>query len=57
METWLSLGEIARALKIPTKSIYEYARRGDGPKTYKYGKHLRVQFEDYQTWKSEHLEK
>ena len=53
MARWYSFEEIAHELSIPLKSIYHYHERGDGPRVYKFGKHLRVQESDFRTWKEQ----
>jgi hypothetical protein len=42
MSRWYTFEEISNELGIPIKSIYFYHERGDGPRVYKFGKHLRV---------------
>jgi hypothetical protein len=42
MSRWYTFKEISNELGIPIKSIYFYHERGDGPRVYKFGKHLRV---------------
>lgn len=50
MDNWLTMSEIAEDLRVPTKSIYAYCRRGEGPTTYRFGRHIRVKRVDYLAW-------
>jgi DNA-binding transcriptional MerR regulator len=57
-EEWLLLKEIADELKIPERTLLYYREQGDFPDVYRFGKkHRRVKKSDYETWKSQKLEK
>ena len=55
MSRWYTFKEISKELGIPIKSIYFYHERGDGPRVYKFGKHLRVQETDLLMWQKNQL--
>jgi predicted DNA-binding transcriptional regulator AlpA len=55
VRTWLTFPEMAEDLNLPTGTLYAYHRRGDGPQTYRFGKHLRVRRSDYEIWEESHL--
>lgn len=55
MSRWYTFEGIAEELEIPLKTIYFYHERGDGPRVYKFGKHLRVLDEDFLAWKQDQL--
>ena len=47
---WLSLERIAEELDIPLRTIYARRSKGDGPKGYRIGKHVRVKRSDLDAW-------
>ena len=47
---WLTLEDISLELGIPIKSIYYYHENGEGPTAYKFGKHIKVKKEDFDSW-------
>ncbi len=53
MRNWLTFKEVANELKIPLKSFYHYHYQGMGPKTSRYGRHLRVLETDLITWQQD----
>jgi hypothetical protein len=53
MRKWLSFKEVAEELQIPLKSLYQYHHNGQGPKTSRFGKHLRVLESDLIAWEEE----
>lgn len=55
MRKWLTFKEVAHELQIPLKSLYYYHYQGNGPKTSRYGRHLRVLEEDLITWQKEQV--
>jgi len=55
MSRWYTFEEISNELAIPIKSIYFYHERGDGPRVYRFGKHLRVLDEDFSQWQESNL--
>ncbi len=55
MRKWLTFKEVAHELQIPLKSIYYYHYQGTGPKTSRYGRHLRVLEKDLIAWQKERV--
>ena len=55
MSRWYTFEEISNELAIPIKSIYFYHERGDGPRVYRFGKHLRVKEVDFLAWQENQL--
>ena len=53
VRNWLTFKEVANELKIPLKSFYHYHYQGMGPKTSRYGRHLRVLETDLITWQQD----
>jgi predicted DNA-binding transcriptional regulator AlpA len=53
MRRWLTFKEVAEELQIPLKSFYQYHYLGTGPKTHRFGKHLRVLESDLIAWEEE----
>jgi len=51
MQTWLTFSDIAEELNIPVKTIYLFHRNGQGPSSYRFGKHIRVNRSDYDAWR------
>ncbi len=47
---WLSLEQIADELGLPLRTLYARRSRGDGPRGYRIGKHVRVKRSDLETW-------
>ncbi len=53
MRKWLKFDEIATEINVPLKSLYLYHYRGEGPKTSRFGRHLRVLEADLIKWQEE----
>jgi excisionase family DNA binding protein len=47
---WLTLKDISAELGIPLKTVYYYHESGEGPIAYKFGKHIRIKKEDFDSW-------
>lgn len=47
---WLTLEDISLELGIPLKSITYYHENGEGPTAYKFGSHIRVRKQDFDSW-------
>ena len=50
MKEFLTIDEMSNELKVPLKSLYFYFETVSRPKTYRFGKHIRVTREDFNTW-------
>lgn len=53
MRRWMTYEQVAKEIQIPLKSLYLYHYRGEGPKTSRFGRHLRVLEADLITWQEE----
>ncbi len=53
MRQWLTFQEVSQEIRVPLKSLYLYHYRGDGPKTSRFGRHLRVLEADLIKWQEE----
>ena len=49
-DEWLTLSEIALALKVPISTVYQWRSRGDAPAVHKIGRYSRVRRRDYEAW-------
>ena len=47
---WMSLESIAEELGMPIRTIYSWRSRGEGPRGYRLGKHIRVRRTDLEAW-------
>ena len=47
---WLTLEDVSLELGIPLKTVYYYHKLGQGPVAYKFGKHIRIKKEDFDSW-------
>ena len=47
---WLTLEDVAADSGIPLKNIYYYHENNKGPTAYKFGRHIRIKKEDFQSW-------
>lgn len=55
-ERLLSPQEVADWLGVPRGTIYQWRTRGDGPRGYRVGKHVRYRLSDVQSWLEEHAD-
>lgn len=53
----LSAQELADYLDVPLKTIYAWRYRGQGPRGFRVGRHVRFRWSDVQQWVSEQLDK
>ncbi len=42
--------EVADYLQVPVKTLYQWRYRGDGPRAFRVGRHLRYRWEDVEAW-------
>lgn len=47
---WLSREEVASRVKVPVKTLAEWASRGKGPRFYKIGRYARYKMSDLIAW-------
>lgn len=50
---WLSRDEVARRLKVPTKTLAQWATQKKGPRFAKIGRFARYRLADVEAWESE----
>lgn len=50
MEHLLSTKELAEYLAVPVQTIYAWRARGDGPRGFRVGRHVRFRAEDVEAW-------
>jgi excisionase family DNA binding protein len=56
LERLLSAQELADYLDVPLKTIYAWRYRGQGPRGFRVGRHVRFRLTDVQLWVSDQLE-
>ena len=49
-EPLMSLHEVAAYLSIPVRTLYSWRAKGEGPRAYRVGKHLRYRQADVDAW-------
>jgi excisionase family DNA binding protein len=45
-----SVEEVAEILGVPVRTVYGWRHRGEGPRAFRVGKHLRYRDEDIDAW-------
>jgi excisionase family DNA binding protein len=50
MSELLTIDEVARYLKLPKSTLYSWHHRGEGPRPFKLGKHLRYRATEVEEW-------
>jgi hypothetical protein len=53
--TWLSRKEVADRLRLPLKTLAEWATAGRGPMYYKIGKYARYRLSDVMAWEQKQI--
>lgn len=46
----VSTGDLSEYLGIPVQTIYQWRHRGEGPRGYRIGRHVRYRWADVQAW-------
>jgi excisionase family DNA binding protein len=54
IESLMSPGEVARFLGLPVRTIYRWRTRGEGPRGYRVGRHVRYRIADVEDWLEGH---
>lgn len=49
----LSPSELAGFLGVPIKTIYQWRYKGEGPRGYRVGRHIRFRWSDVRVWLDE----
>jgi len=52
-EQWLTRCELAERLKIPVKTLAQWASRREGPKYSRFGRHCRYRLTDVIVWENQ----
>lgn len=55
-DLFLSPRELAEYLGIPVATLYQWRHRGEGPRGFRIGKHVRYRLIDVDEWIEEQLE-
>ena len=53
---WLTLESIAEELGVPLRTVYAWRVRGQGPRGYRFGRHVRVKRADFEEWQAGHAD-
>jgi excisionase family DNA binding protein len=53
-ERLMSPVEVARFLGVPLRTLYRWRSRGDGPRGYRLGRHVRYRVDDVERWLEDH---
>lgn len=56
LDRLLSVGELAGYLGVPVATLYTWRYRGEGPRGFRVGRHVRYRWSDIQTWITGRLE-
>jgi excisionase family DNA binding protein len=54
IEPLMSPGDVARFLGLPLRTIYRWRLRGEGPRGYRVGRHVRYRARDVERWLEHH---
>lgn len=49
---WLTRPEVGERLKVPVKTLAQWATRGEGPKYARFGRHCRYRMSDVIDWEN-----
>jgi excisionase family DNA binding protein len=49
-DEWESPAQLADRLGLPVSTIYRWNQTGDGPPSYRFGKHVRYKVSDVDKW-------
>jgi excisionase family DNA binding protein len=50
----LTPNEVSVFLGVPLRTIYRWRSRGDGPRGYRIGRHVRYRVDDIERWLEDH---
>jgi excisionase family DNA binding protein len=53
-EPMMSPYDVASYLGVPLRTVYRWRTRGDGPRGYRIGRHVRYRYEDVELWLEHH---
>ncbi len=56
VETLLTIEALSRMLGVPVPTIYAWRYRGEGPRGYKLGRHVRYRLSDVNKWLEDHAD-
>ena len=53
-ERLLSPADVASYLGVPLRTVYRWRSRGEGPRGYRVGRHVRYMLDDVDRWLEDH---
>lgn len=56
-EAILTLEDFARRLKVPVQTVRVWRMKGEDPKSFKAGRHVRYRLSDIEAWEQEQIDK
>ncbi|OYO09383.1 excisionase [Enemella evansiae] len=56
LDRLLSVQEVAELLGVPVRTIYEWRYRGEGPRGYRIGRHVRYRLSAVDEWLEAHAD-
>ncbi|SKX65875.1 Helix-turn-helix domain [Mycobacteroides abscessus subsp. bolletii] len=54
-DCWLTRPEVSERMKVPKKTLAQWASQSRGPKYYKFGGHVRYRLSDVIAWETSQL--
>lgn len=51
-DQWLTRSEVAERLRVPARSLAQWAHQGKGPRYAVFGKHARYRLSDVMAWET-----
>ncbi|HRD11312.1 MAG TPA: helix-turn-helix domain-containing protein [Mycobacterium sp.] len=51
-DTWLTRPEVGQRLRVPDKTLAQWASQGKGPKYARFGRHCRYRLSDVIAWEN-----
>lgn len=55
-ERFLTPVDLADLLAVPVETVYQWRRKGSGPRGFRVGRHLRFDPEDVRAWVADQME-
>ena len=52
---WLTRPEVAERLRVPVKTLAQWAHQGDGPRYARFGKYTRYRLADLMAWEASRM--
>ncbi|YCU36205.1 helix-turn-helix transcriptional regulator [Mycobacteroides abscessus] len=54
-DCWLTRPEVSERMKVPKKTLAQWASQGKGPRYHKFGGHVRYRLSDVIAWETSQL--